>query len=453
MSDAFDTATRAKLVKLMRMLGSDQSGESANAWHAIDHILREKGRNWNDLPDLIGGETTADMNAAAAWSDVDEDTSNHEQDVEPSALLDLVLCALREHVEMEGHEYLVVALWAMHTYIFDRYAVPPRLALVSPVRGCGKTTLLDLLAGVCQHGRKFDSASAPALFRMIEATHPTLLLDEVDTQNLGSQGTLRAVLNGGHHHRGRIARSGRGISGQQELHEFSTFAPVALATIGVDTLPLPLQHRSVIIQMRRADGEREIRRLDDTSEAALVTLGRHIGRWARTATLERNPATPPELKNRAADNWRPLIGVADACGRDWGLRAREAAIAMSGQHADEDFGVTLLQDIRNAFAREGVDRISSRDLAAALIELDDAPWSEWRGLHSNQQQRPLSQAQLAQLLRPFDIRPRSMWRGQRPQGSKSAKGYHRSQFEAAWRSYCSPPNDRSAPRLLKMFNR
>jgi hypothetical protein len=419
MSDALDAATRARLVTLMRMLGSDQPGERANAWDAIDRILREKGRTWNELPDLIGVETTADIDAATAWSDVDADTSHHEQDVEPSTLLDLVLCALREHVLMEEGEYLAVALWVMHTYIFDRYAVTPRLALVSPVRGCGKTTLLGLLAGVCRHGRKFDGVSAAALFRLIEATRPTILLDEMDTHDLGRQGTLRAVLNGGHHHRGRIARSGRGKSGQQEHHEFSTFAPVALATIGLDTLPLPLQHRSIVIQMRRADGEREIRRLDDTSEAALQALGSHLGRWARTATLEKNPAMRPKLKNRAADNWRSLIAIADACGGDWGLRASEAAIAMSGQHADEDLGVTLLQDIRSAFARERVDRISSRDLVAGLIDLDDAPWSEWRGRNNNQQPRPLSQAQLAQLLRPFGIRPRSMWHGPRDPKAKA----------------------------------
>jgi hypothetical protein len=139
---------------------------------------------------------------------------------------------------------------------------------------------------------------------------------------------------------------------------------------------------------------------------------------------------------------------ADACGGDWGLRTREAAMAVSGSYADEDYGVMLLQDIRNAFASAAVDRISSRDLAAVLIEIDDAPWSEWRGLHSNQQPRPLSQAQLAQLLRPFDIRPRSMWRGQRPQG-KSAKGYYRNQFEAAWRSYCSPTSSRAAPSVVR----
>jgi len=126
---------------------------------------------------------------------------------------------------------------------------------------------------------------------------------------------------------------------------------------------------------------------------------------------------------------------------------------MSGQHADEDLAVILLHDIRAVFSRADVDRISSRNLVADLIDLEDAPWSEYRGRQSNQQPRPLSQTQLAQLLRFFAIRPGSMWRGPRPQGGKSAKGYYRDQFEQAWRSYCSPHSGQSAPSVLRMLKR
>jgi hypothetical protein len=450
MTNAIDAATRTKIAKLMRMLGTDQPGELDNVRAAINRILGENGCTWNDLPDLFGAsdEVTADC-GTAPWSDVD-DTVDGGAQIAAGGLLDLVVSALREHLQLEEQEYLVVALWAMHSHVFDHFAVTPRLALVSPVRGCGKTTLLEMLANLCQRGSKFDGVSGAALFRMIDTEQPTLLLDEVDTHDLGSHGLLRGVLNSGHRRGGRIARAGRAKSGQQEHHEFSTFAPVAVATIGLETLPLPLQHRSIFVEMRRADGEREIRRLDDMTEAGLKALGNHLGRWAMTATLEKSPEMPPELKNRAADNWRPLIAIADACGGDWGLRAREAAIAMSGRHADEDLGVTLLQDIRAIFARAGAERMSSRDLVAALNDIDDAPWSEWRGRNGNQQPRPLSQTQLAQLLRPFGIRPRSLWPGPRPQG-RSAKGYFRSQFEVAWRSYCSSPTSRSQPNVLKLL--
>jgi len=160
---------------------------------------------------------------------------------------------------------------------------------------------------------------------------------------------------------------------------------------------------------------------------------------------------PPKLKNRAADNWRSLIAIADACGGDWGLRASEAAIAMSGQHADEDLGVTLLQDIRSAFARERVDRISSRDLVAGLIDLDDAPWSEW----ARPQQQPAAAGRCHRRSWPSSsgpshTAPLDVARAARPQG-KSMKGYYRSQFDAVWRSYCSPPRGRSAPGRLMIL--
>jgi hypothetical protein len=290
-----NAATLAKLTALIRMLGSDQPGESTNARDAIDRILRENGCNWNDLPGLIGAaEATADMaadDAEAPWSDVD-DTSDHEPQIAAEDLLDLIVRALREHVQLEEHEYLTVALWAMHTHAFERYAVTPRLALVSPVRGCGKTTLLDMLGGMCHCGRKFDGISAAALFRLIEAKRPSLLLDEMDTHDLSSQGTLRAVLNSGHRRGGCIARAGRGNFGQHDCHAFATFAPVALATIGQEAIPLPLQARAIIIHMRRADGERQLRRLDDTSEAALRALGGHLGRWAGTSCLIPIPKCP-----------------------------------------------------------------------------------------------------------------------------------------------------------------
>ena len=68
----------------------------------------------------------------------------------------------------------------------------------------------------------------------------------------------------------------------------------------------------------------------------------------------------------------------------------------------------------------------------ALNEMDDASWSEWRGVRDVQQPRPLSQGELALLLRPFRIRPRTIW----PRRATSAKGYYRHQFKQAWRSYC-----------------
>jgi hypothetical protein len=45
---------------------------------------------------------------------------------------------------MTPHQFVAVALWIAHTFVYQRFAVTPRLMMTSPVRGCGKTTLLDL---------------------------------------------------------------------------------------------------------------------------------------------------------------------------------------------------------------------------------------------------------------------------------------------------------------------
>jgi hypothetical protein len=149
---------------------------------------------------------------------------------------------------------------------------------------------------------------------------------------------------------------------------------------------------------------------------------------------------PKELHNRRADNWRVLLSIADSCER--GEMAREAAIAMSREHQDEDPGVELLTDLRRLFSSRAVDRLASAEIVGALNDLDNAEWSEWRGVRGNQQPRRFSQAELAKLLRPFGMIPRSVWSLAQPRAvAKSAKGYYRHQFVNAWRSYCADDED------------
>ena len=61
-----------------------------------------------------------------------------------------------------------------------------------------------------------------------------------------------------------------------------------------------------------------------------------------------------------------------------------------------------------AFDAGNVDFMFSETLVNALNEVDDAPWSEWRGINDAQAPRCLSQSALAQRLRPFGIRPRTI---------------------------------------------
>jgi putative DNA primase/helicase len=155
---------------------------------------------------------------------------------------------------------------------------------------------------------------------------------------------------------------------------------------------------------------------------------------------------PPSIRNRAADNWRVLLSIADALGHS--NDARAAAVELYGNRPDEDPGVVLLQDIQTVFLAREIDRISSAELVEALVNLDDGIWHDWRGPNDDRPPRKLTPGELSRLLRPFDIRPRTIWPPQRQSGAKSRRGYLRSQFEAAWRAYCSSADTATQPSKI-----
>ena len=106
-----------------------------------------------------------------------------------------------------------------------------------------------------------------------------------------------------------------------------------------------------------------------------------------------DPEIPPQLHDRASDNWRPLLAIADAVGEPWPARARHAAVQLSGNKRNaETPAAALLADIRDVFTEAGADRMESRLLAIALASKDEGPWAEWRN------GKPITVNQIAAIL-------------------------------------------------------
>jgi hypothetical protein len=160
---------------------------------------------------------------------------------------------------------------------------------------------------------------------------------------------------------------------------------------------------------------------------------------------------PAGFQGRTADNWRSLLAIADDLGVDYGEAARAAAVVLGSDRQYENPNVTLLIDIRTVFDMYGADRLGTkRELIPALVGLEESLWSEWTGLDDTAAPHMLTQGDIGRLLRPFRIRSKTIWPPRRDAGTKSETGYYRSQFEAAWASYCEPSatascRDREAP--------
>jgi hypothetical protein len=442
---AISDKVRERLTKLFALLGSNNAGEREAARCKIEELLAKNKKTWNDLTELLATGNAQDWQDDEPQNNESDGTTASARPVHPASL-DLIRHILDRHLSLTEHQLVAVTLWIAHTFLFSRFAVTPRLIFESPVRGCGKTTGLNLIKALGFKTVKTDHITAAVTFRLIDRDRPTLLIDEADNQDLPTNAVLRAVINSGHHCDGRTMRCLKG-----EIVEFRTFAPLAFATIS--KLPLPILHRSVVIHMERSRSELE--RFDPKTNLKqaqdCIIVYRETLSWAQQCELSLDPPMPEGLRNRPADNWRVLLSIADACSRAWGTAAREAALAL-GKHQDEDLAVLLLSDIRDIFDRHPTaDRLASAVIVADLIDLPYGLWSEWRGPHDNQMPRKLSQGELARMLSPFGIRPKTIWPPRRGTRDRSAKGYLRKQFEAAWASYCDgTPSQPSNVRHLDL---
>jgi hypothetical protein len=411
------------------MLGSDKAPEREAARGKLERLLQKHGCTWNDVAAIIAAVYADDNvgdDAPPPPPDQPADQSGPHINV-----FNLVHELVRRHIYVAPEECTAIALWILHTWIYRRFRHSPRLALISPVRGCGKTTTIALIEQLVPNPWRADHVSPASIYR--QRPLPVFLLDEFDQANLRNNDVLKRVLHGGWEVGGAASLV---IDGRSQL--LKTYAPVAMAAIGAHSLSLQLLDRSIVINMHKPPPDVPIDRLDTFSSQFTVTR-KLILQWAQTVQLDENPDVAG-LPHRLADTWRAIFSVADSLSA--GPEARAAATKLKANRADVDPSVALLGDIRLVLRQRGVDRIASMDLVAALHELNDY-WADWDDGHPG---RKLTQMYLAHLLRAFHIRSKSIqWAANSRRVSR--KGYTRDQFQDAWRRYC--PEDGTAAQPKK----
>ena len=348
--------------------------------------------------------------------------------VDGASLLDDLVLTLKRFVVFPSHAVVALVLWVLHAHALEAFSISPILAIISVIKHSGKTLLLELVSLLVSR-RLFASNITPAaLFRAVEKFTPALLIDEADTF-LRDNDELRGILNASH--RRASAFVVRTVGDEHDPAIFATWCAKAIALIG--KLPGTLEDRSVLISLKRkSHGEQiEIFRIDRAA-AEFAILKRRAARWVADnldALRKADPETPSALNDRAADNWRPLLAIADLAGGKWPERARAAALALSENvdEAENSALIQLLDDLRKLFESREVDRLASSDVAETFGAMEERPWSEWR------RGKPLTQRQLAKLLAPLDIAPRTI-----RIGDGTAKGYLLEQFTDPFSRYLPP---------------
>ena len=331
--------------------------------------------------------------------------------IDGADLLDNLMAAFQRYLALPDGAAEAMSLWAIHAHALDAAYISPRLFITSPLPRCGKSTALAILGRLVRRPLPADNVTPSVLFRTVELVCPTLLIDEADTFARDNN-ELRGIINSGHARGGNIIRS---VGDDHEPRQFATFAPLALASIG--KMPATIQDRSIIVPMRRKGRHENVQRFRSDRTPELDQLARMIARWVAdnfSALKEAEPEVPSELHDRAADNWRPLLAIADLTGGKWAEQGRNAARLLEADEMDTNSAsVTLLADIRDLFKEDGTDKLASAKIIDVLTGKEDRPWPEWRS------GKPLTVRQLAALLKPFGIKPKTV----RLEGNNTPKGY------------------------------
>lgn len=348
--------------------------------------------------------------------------------VSGSALLEDLRATLRDYVIFPSQAALdAVVLWIAATHAQSAWNCATRLVIKAPEKRCGKSRLLDIIEATCHRPLITVNISPAALVRSIGTDPPTLLLDEADTvfgkRAADNHEDLRGIVNAGHQ---RNRPYIRWDATARAAESCPTFAMVALAGIG--DMPETIEDRAVIVAMRRRAAHETVRPYRTRRDAPrLHQLGERLTAWTASVVdtlAEATPAMP--IEDRAADNWEPLIAIADTAGGTWPARARSAALVLvhdSEEHdSDRSLGMRLLADIRSLTT--GMTFVRSADLVESLQQIEESPWRDFN----------LTTRQLAARLKRYGVHTGH-------DTTKTARGYKISEFADAWSRYLPTVTD------------
>ena len=335
-------------------------------------------------------------------------------------------------------DYSIVSLWIAHTYFTHKIKTTPRLAIISPEYGCGKSRVLEVLESLTFKGEKLDHHTRSYLMRTVDLIReeftrpPTLLIDEIDSvfRAKSEEGeATRAFANTGYRATGFYGIT-EGDS-KKTPTKFRTFAPMALAGKG-EVLPESVMTRAVIIRLQRRMGNEFIEDfLTDLVAFEAEELREELLGWSDYCAQDialLNFELP--VRDRDREVWLPLFMVAHLADSEWIKRAELALANIEEAKSDNTLPRErqLLSDIWKIFQAQEKDKIRSSVIILELIEMADSEWETYNF------GKPINERALAKKLRTYGIKPSQI----RFENGVGAKGYHRSEIESAVRRYLDP---------------
>lgn len=360
--------------------------------------------------------------------------------VELKKLLEELEEVFKRYAVLPEHVTTALALWCVFTYLIDVMDIAPILVISSPEKRCGKTTLLSILLKLVYRPLPASNISSAALFRIIDAWKPTLIIDEADTFIKASE-ELKGVINSGHTR--PTAFVIRNVGDDHNPKPFSTWGAKVIAVIG--DVPDTINDRSIVISLKRKFNHEIIEKIRNADPLIFDNLCSKLLRFANdNAGIIKNirPSFPRDINisDRALDNWEPLLAIAGLAGKDWINKVYQAAQALSPNETDiTSVGVELLQDIQKIFIEKNITEISTKELIEDLCEDEESRWVTYNFKGND---KSITARQISRILKEYEIKSKNV-----RFGGEVLKAYEKIQFEDAWKRYSNYISSNSIAKL------
>jgi len=219
-------------------------------------------------------------------------------------LFEQLLEFYKQHLVLKEHEYNILALWVMASWLVDDFRTCPYLALIAP-KSSGKTQVLEAIRQTAYRAYATSSVTPAALFRSIELWHLTLCIDEAQdliNSNTETGQAIYACLLAGYKRGISALRAGDKSTGFMpesfDLFGFKAFSGTKLV---LDTL----ESRSITFDMQKAKPKKIMMDEDKAMELRSMLL------WYRFTHLRKLKLQIPHAceSGRLIELFTPLYTV------------------------------------------------------------------------------------------------------------------------------------------------
>ena len=202
-----------------------------------------------------------------------EPTTDIKEIVKDESIYEKLREFLYEHLDLlEDIHYDILTSWIISTWHFDKLNETAYL-MFKGMKGSGKTRCLNVLDKVCFNPLNTASITTPALYRVLDDEHTTILIDEFDLSQGKKKEMLTCILNAGYERGQKAVLCVPKLGGGWRHKEFSVFGPKAVCTI--DDVSDTFTHRCIEITMFKNDRKIKFRIDEEKAKDLKIKLEKY----------------------------------------------------------------------------------------------------------------------------------------------------------------------------------